>query len=186
MLKNKKIGFLLTGEFSCFPLVIPKIRELINMGAIVVPIMSYNARLRQLQEFIAEIEQISSRKIISTIEEAETIGIKHLTDIIVVAPCNGNTLSKLANSIADTTETVAVNANIRNENNVVIAISTNDGLAGNAVNVGILLNRKHFYFVPFRQNNPITKPYAISFDKNYLIPTIEQALSSKQLQPVLL
>lgn len=186
MLKNKKIGFVLTGEFFSFPLVIPKIKELINMGALVVPIMSYNAKLKQSPECVKEIEEITSHKIISTIEDAQNIGIKHLTDIVVVAPCSGNTLSKLANSIADTPATVAVNSNIRNENNVVIAISTNDGLAGNAINIGLLLNRKHFYFVPFRQNNPITKPYAISFDKNYLIPTIEQALISKQLQPILL
>lgn len=186
MLKNKKIGFVLTGEVFNFPVIISKMKELINMGALLVPIMSYNAKLDGMQEFEKEIQNITSHNIISTIEDAEAIGVKHLTDIIVVAPCNGNTLSKLAHSIVDSPATVAVNGNLRNENNVVIAISTNDGLAGNAVNMGILLNSKHFYFVPFRQSNPITKPYAISFDKNYLIPTIEQALCSKQLQPVLL
>lgn len=191
MLTDKKIGFILTGSFYNFPKVIPKIKELVKMGAKVLPVMSYNSykidtKFGKAQSFIEEIEKITSHKMINSIEKAEEIGIKHVTDIIVVAPCSGNTLAKLAHNIADTPATIAVRSHLRNENNVVIAIAANDALAGNAVNIGILLNTKHFYFVPFRQSNPITKPYAISFDKEYLIPTIEQALNSNQIQPILL
>lgn len=189
MLKNKKIGFVLTGAFYSFQKVIPKIKQLVKSGSVVIPIMSFNSyklNTKFGKDFIKEIENITSHKIIHTIEETEKIGIKHLTDIVVVAPCSGNTLAKIANGIADTPAIVAVKSNIRNENNIVIGIATNDALAGNAINIGKLLNRKKFYFIPFRQDNPITKPYSLVFDPEYLIPTIEYALNSQQIQPILL
>ena len=191
MLRNKKIGFVFTGSFYNYKLVIPKVKELIKMGANVLPIMSFNSykidtRFVRTKEIIMEIENITSNKIIHTIKEAEPIGLKHLTDIMIIAPCSGNTLAKLANGISDTPATVAVKSHLRNENNVVLAVSTNDALSTNAVNIGQLLNRKHFYFVPFRQENPITKPYAMSFDVEYIIPCIEKALFSEQIQPIIL
>lgn len=191
MLKNKKIGFVLTGSFYSFEKIIPKMKQLVKIGAKVLPIMSFNSyklntKCGEAKNFIEEIESVTSNRIINSIEEAEQIGIKHLTDIIIVAPCSGNTLAKLAYGIADTPATVAIKFGLRNENNIVIGIASNDALLGNAVNIGILLNRKHFYFVPFRQNNPITNPYSLMFDIEYIVPTLEKAIISEQLQPLLL
>lgn len=189
--KDKKIGFVLTGSFCTFSKTIPKIKELVKMGAEVIPIMSYNAynldtKFGKAEDFIKEIEEITGKKIIHTIQESEPIGPKHLTDIMVVAPCSGNTMSKLANDIIDTPATMAVKSHLRNNLPVVIAASTNNALSGNAFSIAALLNRKNYYFVPFRQDNPITKPRSVVFDFDYLIETIESALDEKQIQPILL
>ena len=190
-LKDKKIGFVLTGSFCTFSKTIPKMKELIEKGAEVIPIMSFNSynldtKFGKAQDFINEIEEITGKKIIHTIQEAEPIGPKRLTDIMVVAPCSGNTMAKLACDIIDTPATMAVKSHLRNNLPVVIAPSTNNGLSGNAKNIGILLNRKHYYFVPFRQDNPITKPRSIVFDSEYIVKTIESALEDKQIEPILL
>ena len=190
-LKDKKIGFVLTGSFCTFSKTIPKMKELIEKGAEVIPIMSFNSynldtKFGKAQDFINEIEEITGKKIIHTIQEAEPIGPKRLTDIMVVAPCSGNTMAKLACDIIDTPATMAVKSHLRNNLPVVIAPSTNNGLSGNAKNIGILLNRKHYYFVPFRQVNPITKPRSIVFDSEYIVKTIESALEHEQIEPILL
>lgn len=190
-LKDKKIGFVLTGSFCTFSKTIPKMKELIEKGAEVIPIMSFNSynldtKFGKAQDFINEIEEITGKKIIHTIQEAEPIGPKRLTDIMVVAPCSGNTMAKLACDIIDTPATMAVKSHLRNNLPVVIAPSTNNGLSGNAKNIGILLNRKHYYFVPFRQDNPITKPRSIVFDSEYIVKTIESALEYEQIEPILL
>lgn len=190
-LKDKKIGFVLTGSFCTFSKTIPKMKELIEKGAEVIPIMSFNSynldtKFGKAQDFINEIEKITGKKIIHTIQEAEPIGPKRLTDIMVVAPCSGNTMAKLACDIIDTPATMAVKSHLRNNLPVVIAPSTNNGLSGNAKNIGILLNRKHYYFVPFRQDNPITKPRSIVFDSEYIVKTIESALEHEQIEPILL
>lgn len=190
-LKDKKIGFVLTGSFCTFSKTIPKMKELIEKGAEVIPIMSFNSynldtKFGKTQDFINEIEEITGKKIIHTIQEAEPIGPKRLTDIMVVAPCSGNTMAKLACDIIDTPATMAVKSHLRNNLPVVIAPSTNNGLSGNAKNIGILLNRKHYYFVPFRQDNPITKPRSIVFDSEYIVKTIESALEHEQIEPILL
>ena len=190
-LKDKKIGFVLTGSFCTFSKTIPKMKELIEKGDEVIPIMSFNSynldtKFGKAQDFINEIEEITGKKIIHTIQEAEPIGPKRLTDIMVVAPCSGNTMAKLACDIIDTPATMAVKSHLRNNLPVVIAPSTNNGLSGNAKNIGILLNRKHYYFVPFRQDNPITKPRSIVFDSEYIVKTIESALEHEQIEPILL
>lgn len=190
-LKDKKIGFVLTGSFCTFSKTIPKMKELIEKGAEVIPIMSFNSynldtKFGKAQDFINEIEEITGKKIIHTIQESEPIGPKRLTDIMVVAPCSGNTMAKLACDIIDTPATMAVKSHLRNNLPVVIAPSTNNGLSGNAKNIGILLNRKHYYFVPFRQDNPITKPRSIVFDSEYIVKTIESALEHEQIEPILL
>lgn len=190
-LKDKKIGFVLTGSFCTFSKTIPKMKELIEKGAEVIPIMSFNSynldtKFGKAQDFINEIEEITGKKIIHTIQEAEPIGPKRLTDIMVIAPCSGNTMAKLACDIIDTPATMAVKSHLRNNLPVVIAPSTNNGLSGNAKNIGILLNRKHYYFVPFRQDNPITKPRSIVFDSEYIVKTIESALEDEQIEPILL
>lgn len=133
-LKHKKIGFVLTGSFCTFSKTIPKIKELVKLGAEVIPIMSYNAynldtKFGKAEDFINEIEEITGKKIIHTIQEAEPIGPKHLTDIMVVSPCSGNTMSKLAIDIIDTPATMAVKSHLRNNFPVVIAPSTNNGLS---------------------------------------------------------
>ena len=189
--KGKKIGFVLTGSFCTFSKTIPKIKELIKKGADILPIMSYNSykldtKFGKAQDFINEVEEITGKKIIHTIQEAEPIGPKKLTDIMVVAPCSGNTMAKLANDIIDTPVTMAVKSHLRNDRPVVIATSTNNGLGANLVNIGKLLIRKHYYFVPFKQDNPITKPRSIVYDFDYLIKTIEYALDEEQISPILL
>ena len=138
------------------------------------------------KEFIEEIEEITKNKIIHTIQDAEPIGPKKLTDIMIVAPCSGNTVGKLANGITDTPVLMAVKSHLRNSNPVVLAISTNDGLSGSASNIGTLLNRNNYYFVPFSQDNPITKPRSLVFNEEYIIPTLEDALDRIQIQPIIL
>lgn len=189
--KGKKIGFVLTGSFCTFQKVLPKMKELIKKEAEIVPIMSFNSyqldtKFGKAEEFISEIEEITGKKIIHTIVDAEPIGPKKMTDIMIIAPCSGNTMSKLACDIIDTPATMAVKSHLRNNRPVVIAPSTNNGLSGNAENIGKLLNRKHYYFVPFRQDNPITKPRSIVFDAEYVIKTIEYALEGEQISPILL
>lgn len=188
--KGKKLGFVLTGSFCTFSKTIPKMKELIKLGADIIPIMSYNSyeldtKFGKAKDFIQEIEEITKKEIIHTIQEAEPIGPKHLTDIMIVAPASGNTMSKLACDIIDTPATMAVKSHLRNNLPVVIAPSTNNGLGANLVSIGKLINRKNYYFVPFRQDNPITKPRSIVFDPTYIIKTIEAALDGDQIEPIL-
>ena len=189
--KGKKIGFVLTGSFCTFSKTIPKMEELKNLGADIIPIMSYNSyeldtKFGKAKDFIKEIEEICKKEIIHTIQEAEPIGPKHLTDIMIVAPASGNTMSKLACDIIDTPATMAVKSHLRNNLPVVIAPSTNNGLGANLVSIGKLINRKNYYFVPFRQDNPITKPRSIVFDSSYIIKTIGSALDGEQIEPILI
>ena len=190
-LEGKKVGFVLTGSFCTFSKTIPKISEIIKKGAKVVPIMSYNAynldtKFGKAKDFIEEIEDITKHKIIHTVVDAEPIGPKKMTDIMIIAPCTGNTLGKLAQGLTDTAATMASKSHLRNNNPLVIAISTNDALSGSAENIGKLLNRKNYYFVPFKQDNPITKPRSIVFDPEYIIKTLEYALDGEQIQPIML
>ncbi|MBE5806352.1 MAG: dipicolinate synthase subunit B [Clostridiales bacterium] len=190
-LKNIKIGFALTGSFCTFEKTIKEMERLINIGADIIPIMSYNAykldtKFGDAKEHINKIEEIAKKNIIHTIQEAEPIGPKNMTDILIVAPCTGNTIAKLANGITDTPVTMAVKSHLRNKKPVVIAISTNDALSGSAENIGKLLNKKFYYFVPFRQDNPITKSNSLVFDSNLIIDTLEKALNNEQIQPVIL
>ena len=190
-LENVKIGFALTGSFCTFSKVIPKIKELKEKKANIIPIMSYNAynldtKFGKAKDFIIEIENITEKKIIHTIQDAEPIGPKKLTDILIIAPCSGNTIAKLANDIIDTPATMAAKSHLRNNRPIVIATSTNNALSGNAENIGKLLNRKNYYFVPFKQDNPITKPRSVVFDPEYIIKTIEYALEGVQISPILL
>ncbi len=186
-----KIGFVLTGSFCTFKKVIPIIETLKEKKAKILPIMSYNAynldtKFGKAEDFIIEIEKITGNKIIHTIQGAEPIGPKNLTDIMIIAPCSGNTMSKLACDIIDTPATMAAKSHLRNNRPLVIAPSTNNGLSGNAENIGKLLNRKNYYFVPFKQDNPITKPRSIVFDADYIEKTLEYALKGQQISPILL
>ena len=189
--KNKKIGFVLTGSFCTFQKTIPQIKKLKNYGADILPIMSFNSynldtKFGKAQDFIKEIEEICEKEIIHTIQDAEPIGPKHLTDIMIVAPASGNTMSKLACDIIDTPATMAVKSHLRNNLPVVIAPSTNNGLGANMVSIAKLINRKNYYFVPFKQDNPLTKPRSVVFDPEYILKTIEFALDGEQIEPILL
>ena len=148
--------------------------------------MNLIPNLEKLGDFIEKIENLTGKKIIHTIQDAEPIGPKNLTDILIIAPCSGNTIGKLANGISDTPALMAAKSHLRNEKPIVIAISTNDGLSSSAQNIGKLLNRNHYYFVPFRQDNPITKPRSLVFDPKYIIKTLNKALDNEQIQPMLL
>lgn len=188
-LNGVKVGVALTGAFPAIKLTIEQMKKLVDIGAEVLPIMSFNTynidtRYGKAKEFISQIEEISQHKIINTFVEAEKLN--KLIDIMVIAPCTGNTLSKLANGITDTPVLMAAKSNLRNGNSLVIGVSTNDGLSTNAANIGKLLNTKNIYFVPFRQDNPITKPNSVVFDCNYILKTIEFALNREQVQPLLL
>ena len=190
-IKDKRIGFVLTGSFCTFKHTIPQIKKIVEEGGIVIPIMSRNAynmdtKFGTAQEFIKEIEEITNKEIIHTIQGAEPIGPKGLTDILIIAPATGNTIGKLANGITDDVGTMATKSHLRNNNPVVVAISTNDALSGSAENIGKLLNRNNYFFVPFRQDNPITKPRSLVFDPKYIIPTLEFALDKEQIQPILI
>ena len=190
-LEGKKVGFAFTGSFCTFKSVIEELKKLKNEKVDILPIMSYNSynldtKFGKAQEFIDQIKEITEKEeIIHTIQGAEPIGPKKLTDIMVIAPCSGNTIAKLANGITDTPVLMAAKSHLRNNNPVVLAISTNDGLSGSAENIGKLLNRNNYYFVPFKQDNPITKPRSLVADFKYLIPTIELALDREQIEPIL-
>lgn len=191
-LEGKKIGFAFTGSFCTFKIVLEELKKIKKENADIIPIMSYNSykldtKFGTAKEFIEEIKNITGKdEIIHTIQGAEPIGPKKLTDIMVIAPCSGNTIAKLANGITDTPVLMATKSHLRNNNPVVLAISTNDGLSGSAENIGKLLNRNNYFFVPFKQDNPITKPRSLVADFKYLIPTIESALDKEQIEPILL
>ena len=159
-------------------------------GADVVPIMSgvsysTDTRFGKAEDFINQIKQITGRDIIHTIKEAEPIGPKKLLDMLIVLPCTGNTLAKLAAGIADTSVTMAVKAHLRNQRPVLIAVSTNDGLGGAAKNIGSLLNSKNVYFIPFAQDDCIHKPTSLVADFDKVTDTAEMAFEGKQIQPIL-
>ena len=191
-LKDKKVGFAFTGSFCTFKAVIDELKKLKKENAEILPIMSYNSykldtKFGKAQEYIDTVKEITEKEeVIHTIQGAEPIGPKKLTDVMVIAPCSGNTIAKLANGITDTPVLMAAKSHLRNNNPVVLAISTNDGLSGNAENIGKLLNRNNYFFVPFKQDNPITKPSSLVADFKYLIPTIEKALDGEQIEPILL
>ena len=155
LLKDVKVGIAITGSFCTFETILVEIERLVNEGADVYPIMSYNAndfdtRFGLAKEWKDKITKATGKEIISTIQDAEGIGPGNFLDIIVVAPCTGNTLAKLANAITDTPVCMAFKAHLRNNKPAIIAISTNDGLSGNAKNLGMLLDKKNVYLVSFR------------------------------------
>lgn len=190
-LKGKNIGYCFTGSFCTFRTSIKEMKKLVEEGANVFPIMSFNAynldsKFGMAEDFIKEIEEITGQKIINSITGAEPIGPKEMFDILIIAPCSGNTIAKLAHDIIDTPATMATKSHLRTEKPVVIAISTNNALSGAAENIGKLLNRKHYYFVPFKQDNPITKPRSVVADFSYIKKTLEHALDEEQIQPIIL
>lgn len=187
---SRNIGFAFCGSYCTFEKTIDSLREIKALYETVTPIMSENAyrtdtRFGSAQSFIDRIETICGKKIVSTIKEAEPFGPQALLDILVIAPCTGNTIAKLAGGITDSSVTMAAKAHLRNGRPVLIAVSTNDGLTGNAANIGKLLNRKNIYFVPYYQDDPVKKPASVTADLSLLPDAIEAALKGVQLQPIL-
>ena len=190
-LAGKTIGFGITGSFCTFKKVIAEMENLAKRDAEIVPILSQAAyktdtRFGDAPDINAKIEGICGRKIISTVKDAEPIGPKGYLDLLIIAPCTGNSLAKLASGIADTSVTMAAKAHLRNQKPVLIAVSTNDGLANAAKNIGALLNYKNIFFVPFRQDDCINKPTSLVADMPSVIDAARYALDGKQIQPVLL
>lgn len=190
-MNGKRIGFAITGSHCTLSEIIAPMKKLVMDGNDVFPIISESVaqtdtRFGQAEEWVSRIEEICGKSIIDSIVTAEPIGPKLNLDVVVVAPCTGNTLAKLANSLTDTPVTMAVKAQLRNQRPVVLAISTNDGLAGSARNIGVLLDKKHVYFVPFGQDNPQGKPRSLVCSMELLENTMEEALLGKQIQPILL
>lgn len=190
-LEGKRVGFGLTGSFCTFEKAFKAAQALVDEGAEVFPIMSFNAanistRFGTAEENRERIEYICNHKVINTIEGAEPIGPQKMFDILIVAPCTANTLAKLALGISDTPITMAVKSHLRNLRPVVMAISTNDALAGCAKNIGILQNYRNYYFVPYAQDNYKTKPSSVVADFDKVNETLLYALQGNQLQPVLL
>lgn len=184
------IGFALCGSFCTYGRVFP-IMERLTKDYDILPIFSQSAydtdsRFGTAAEHITRVEAICGRPPLHMLTEVEPIGPKRLLDALIIAPCTGNTLAKLAHSIADGPVTMAAKSHLRNGRPVIIAISTNDALAGAAENIGKLLARKHYYFVPFGQDDAFGKPTSIVADFSKIPQTLTEALEGKQLQPLLL
>jgi len=189
-LKNVRVGFAVTGSFCTFSRILPAMQEFVNEGAIVQPIFSpvvshEDTRFFQAEDFAKRVQEITGKKIWVTLNEVEPIGPKKLLDILLVAPCTGNTLGKLASGIIDTPVVMAVKSHLRNSRPVVLAVSTNDGLSGSAENLGRLLNRRHYYFVPFGQDDPAAKPNSLVAHMDQIVQTCKMALEGQQPQPIL-
>lgn len=184
-----RLGFALTGSFCTFERVLRVLREL-SAEYDITPILSPAAascdtRFGAAEDFRAELEAICRRRALTSLQEVEPIGPKRLLDILIVAPCTGNTLSKLAAGITDTCVTMACKSQLRNARPVVLAVSTNDGLSASASGLGKLLNRKNIYFVPFGQDAPEAKPTSLVADFSLIPETLAAAMMGKQLQPLL-
>ena len=190
-LSGCNIGFAITGSFCTFDKIIPQIKVLKDEGAEVVPIFSFNSynydtRFMKAEEFVSAVREITGKNGINTIQGAEPIGPKKLFDIMIIAPCTGNTIAKLSNGIIDSPVLMAAKAHLRNNRPLVISVSTNDALGINFQNIGKLMVMKNIYFVPFVQDDYIGKPNSMVADLGQIKTTLECALEGNQIQPVIL
>ncbi len=188
-MKKASVGFAFCGSYCTYDQVFPALQKTVEQYETVLPIVSEHSaetdtRFGTAKEHLETIESITKHHALKTIPEVEPIGPQKLLDVLVIAPCTGNTIAKLASAIADTSVTMAAKAHLRNGRPVVIAVSTNDGLSANAQNIGALLARKNIYFVPFRQDDPVGKPTSLVADMDLIPDTIEAALHGQQLQPL--
>lgn len=185
----KNLGIAITGSFCTHQTILECIKSLKKIYNI-LPIVSttvatQNTRFGKAKDFLNKLEELTQKKIVSTIQEAETIGPNNLIDILLIAPCTGNTLSKLANGITDNAVTMVCKSHTRNNKPVIIGISTNDALGLNLKNIGLLLNSKNYFFVPFKQDNPTNKPKSLVANWNLIHETILCAEKNIQLQPLI-
>ena len=189
MENKKRLGLALCGSYCTYEKLFQAAEKLADTYDL-IPIMSENAaetdtRFGTATEHIKRLMLLSGHKVVTIIAEAEPLGPAQPMDALLIAPCTGNTLAKLSHGITDTAVTMAAKAHLRNGRPVIIALSTNDGLSGSAENIARLLNRKHFYFVPFRQDDPAKKPRSLQADFSLLEETVRAALQGRQLQPIL-
>lgn len=187
---NKTVGFAMCGSFCTLSRAVEQITNLKKLNYNIIPIMSEivwstDTRFGKASDYISRIEEICGRSIIHTIQDAEPIGPKKLIDILVIAPCTGNTLGKLANGITDTSVTMAAKSHLRNGRPLVLSVSTNDGLGGAAKNIGQLMNYKNIYFVPMKQDDSEKKPRSVVADFSKIPECVESALNGVQLQPII-
>lgn len=185
------VGYALSGSHCTFAEVMPEIKRFVDAGANVVPIvsntlMTTDTRFGKSEDWQAQLKSITGNELISTIVQAEPLGPSKLLDVLVIAPCTGNTTSRLANALTDSAVLMAAKAQMRNSRPVVLAISTNDGLGLNAANIAKLLVAKHIYFVPFGQDNPVQKPNSLVAKMDLVMEACEAALQGKQIQPLLI
>lgn len=190
MADTLKLGFGITGSFCTFAKILPLMEDLKQQGYDIHPILSnaantFNTRFGDALNFRESIESISEKNAITTIQGAEPIGPKALFDLLLIAPCTGNTLAKLANGITDTPVLMAAKAHLRNQRPVVLFLSSNDALGLNLKNVGTLLNTKHFYFVPFGQDDYAKKPNSLVAHTHLVSQTLKLAMCHQQIQPLL-
>lgn len=190
-MRTERVGFALCGSFCTHRQVLEELEKLCGAYETVLPIVSEacrttDTRFGTAEAFLSAVERLTGHRPISSVRDAEPIGPRKLLDVLVIAPCTGNTLGKLASGITDTAVTMAAKAHLRNSRPVVVAMASNDGLSGAARNIGELLGRKNYYFVPFGQDDPEKKPSSLVADFSRIGETIQAALEGRQIQPVLL
>jgi len=191
ILEGLRVGFGITGSFCTHKTILNTLEKLVKDGADVYPIFSEttantSTRFMEAEDLKAKVIEITGHEPICSIKDAEPIGPKKLLDVMAVVPCTGNTLAKLACAITDTPVLMACKSHLRNNRPVVIAVSTNDALAGNAKNIGALLGTKNYYFVPMRQDDPSSKPFSVVADFARLNETVVYASRGIQIQPIFL
>lgn len=190
-MRKERVGFAVCGSFCTHEKVLEALKKLTAVYETVIPIASENAaftdtRFGTSDDLLERLEELTGNDVLCDLPSVEPIGPKGLLDVLVIAPATGNTIAKLAAGITDTTVTMAAKSHLRNGRPVVIAMASNDGLAAGARNIGELLVRKHYYFVPFGQDNAVQKPCSLMADFDKLSETVDAALRGEQIQPVLL
>ena len=190
-MRQERVGFAMCGSYCTHAVVLRALSELTKQYKTVIPILSENAamtdtRFGAADDLAMELEQLTGQRVLRDIAEVEPIGPKAMLDVLVIAPATGNTIAKLANGITDTAVTMAAKAHLRNGRPVVVAVASNDGLSAGARNIGELLVRKNYYFVPFGQDDPKGKPNSLIADFSLIPATVEAALRGEQVQPLLL
>ena len=190
-MKDIRVGFALCGSFCTHRQVLSELEKLCGQYRQITPILSETCRRTDTRfgtaaDLVAAVERLTGRAVIDSIPAAEPIGPKALLDVLVIAPCTGNTLARLAGGVTDTAVTMAAKAHLRNGRPVVICLASNDALAGSAKNIGVLLDKKNVYFVPFGQDDPEGKPTSLVADFTKVNDAVDAALQGRQLQPLLL
>ena len=190
-MEDWKVGFAFCGSFCTYDKAMAALEAVRRRWPDVTPIISERSaatdtRFGNAHDFMREMQRICDRRPIDSIRAAEPIGPQKLLDVLVICPCTGNTLAKLAAGVTDSSVTMAAKAHLRNGRPLVIAVATNDGLAASAKNIGALMDKKNIYFVPFRQDDPAGKPTSLVADFGRIPETVEAAMAGRQIQPVLL
>lgn len=191
LLEGRKIGFCITGSFCTFDIVLPQIKRLKEEGADVIPVFSnavatMDTRFTTAADFREKIETITGNKVVDTIVDAEPFGPRIKLDLMIIAPCTGNTLAKLVYGITDTPVLMAAKAHLRNQRPLLIAISTNDGLGNNAKNIGYAANIKNLFMVPFFQDDHERKPNSLVADMASMLNASIKAIEKVQIQPIII